>query len=511
MTRRPSLPTIGLGVLVTGVLAIALVYAALTSAWASNRVRVSMIEFLEARFDADVAIEQISIALVPRVSIEGRGLTLTHLENAHGGPFIRLDRFSVAGWPLELLRRRVSVVTVDGFALRVERGSTRGGRSRGMDTHDVTIDEVVVRNGLLVIVPNDPRKLPLRFELQEIAMSHFAFDRSSPYRAHLTNPKPRGSIDSTGQIGPWSTLDLRSTPLSGGYTFADADLATIRGIGGTLTSTGRFEGVLERIRVRGVTSTPDFQLQLTGQPLNLDTRFEAMVDGTSGDTYLEEVDAMLGQSHILAKGSVVGEPGAKGRTVSLDVKVDNGRLDDFMRLAVKAVQPPMRGVIGFDTAFELPAGQGDVPQRLRLTGTFNIQRGQFTSDAVQDKVDQLSRRGRGEPKNEALQDVMSTFGGAFTLRDGLLRLPRLQFRVSGAAVDLSGAYRLRGGDLGFAGTLKLDAPLSRTTTGFKSILLKAVDPFFRKAAAGTVLPIKVGGTVEKPAFGLDIGKALTRK
>lgn len=507
---RPSLRSIVFGALVASALATALAYAVLTSAWASNRVRTAMIAFLEARFDADVEIAEISIALVPRVAIDGRGLSLTRLENTHDGPFIRLDRFNVSGWPLELLRRKVARVDVDGFEFHVERGSKRPGMSRDLTKHDVTIDEVVVRNGLLLILPNDPRKLPLRFDLQEVVMTDFSFDRPSQYRARLTNPKPRGSIDSTGQFGPWKTYEPRSTPLSGGYTFADADLSTIKGIGGTLASTGKFEGVLERIHVSGVTSTPDFQLELAGQPVRLDTRFHAVVDGTNGDTHLEEVDAMLGRSHILAKGSVSGEPGAKGRTVSLNVKVDNGQFEDFMRLAVRAAQPPMRGVIGLDTAFELPPGPDDVPQRLRLKGAFNIQRGQFTSDTVQDKVDQLSRRGRGEPKNEELQDVLSAFGGAFSLRDGLIRLPRLQFSVSGAVVDLAGGYRLKGEVLSFAGTLKLDASLSQTTTGFKSLLLKAVDPFFRKQGAGAVLPIKVSGTVDKPSFGLDMGKALTR-
>jgi hypothetical protein len=220
---------------------------------------------------------------------------------------------------------------------------------------------------------------------------------------------------------------------------------------------------------------------------------------------------MLGQSHILAKGVVGGRPGEKGRTVSLEVKVDDGRFEDFMRLAVKAAEPPMRGILGLDAAFELPPGEEDVAQRLRLTGTFDLQRGQFTSDTVQDKVDEMSRRGRGEPRNEELQNVLSAFGGAFRLRDGLLRLPQVQFRVRGAVVQLAGSYQLTREELNFAGTLKLDASLSQTTTGLKSLLLKAVDPFFRKSGAGAVLPIKVTGTVDKPSFGLDVGRVLSRK
>jgi hypothetical protein len=33
--------------------------------------------------------------------------------------------------------------------------------------------------------------------------------------------------------------------------------------------------------------------------------------------------------------------------------------------------------------------------------------------------------------------------------------------------------------------------------------LKAVDPFFKKDGAGTVLPIRITGTREHPSFGLE--------
>jgi hypothetical protein len=40
-------------------------------------------------------------------------------------------------------------------------------------------------------------------------------------------------------------------------------------------------------------------------------------------------------------------------------------------------------------------------------------------------------------------------------------------------------------------------------TGWKSILLKPIDPFFHKDGAGTELPFRVSGTREAPRFGLD--------
>jgi hypothetical protein len=97
------------------------------------------------------------------------------------------------------------------------------------------------------------------------------------------------------------------------------------------------------------------------------------------------------------------------------------------------------------------------------------------------------------------------------LRDGRLRLPDLRFKVRGAEVRLAGQYTLRGEALDFEGDLRLDARLSQTTTGFKSVLLKIIDPFFRRHGAGTVLPIRVEGTVAEPKFGLDVmGRAVGR-
>jgi hypothetical protein len=53
--------------------------------------------------------------------------------------------------------------------------------------------------------------------------------------------------------------------------------------------------------------------------------------------------------------------------------------------------------------------------------------------------------------------------------------------------------------------------VSRTVTGFKSILLRPIDPLFRRNGAGTLLPIRISGTVNQPDFGVDVKKALRRQ
>ena len=68
-------------------------------------------------------------------------------------------------------------------------------------------------------------------------------------------------------------------------------------------------------------------------------------------------------------------PDKKGRLITLDVTVDQGRLEDLMRLAVKSNKPPMTGAIKFHTKFDLPPGKGiDIADRLNLDGKFDVPR-----------------------------------------------------------------------------------------------------------------------------------------
>jgi hypothetical protein len=482
--------------------------ALLNTDWASRRVASEAKAMLEARFDGRVRVESLSMSLFPRVEVRGTNLRVTRADS--DAPMLDVARFAVAGSPLELFRRGASRVELDGLQIYITRGRRQATTLRRR-VRDVRISEVVVRNGRVVILPDDPRKLPLEFGLQDLRLTDFGFDRSTVFAARLTNPKPRALIQTEGRFGPWNSESPRATPVSGVYLFHDGDLDAIKGIGGHMTSSGRFDGVLERLAVQGTTTTPDFHLDLAGQPVPLRTAFKATVDGTRGDTILDDVDATLGDSRIRAHGSVASTPGAKGRTVTLTVTMKDARFEDLLRLSVKAEESPMRGRLDIDTGFELPPGSEDVPQRLALRGRFAIRGGQFASDMAQNKIDELSRRGRGEPGNASVENVISAFGGSFTLEDGVLRLPGLRFSVRGARVDLDGRYVLRSQALDFGGALRLDAPVSRTVTGFKSILLKPIDPLFRRNGAGTHLPIRISGTVDRPDFGLDMKRVLRRE
>ncbi|MFZ0787502.1 MAG: hypothetical protein WAM67_17070, partial [Candidatus Acidiferrales bacterium] len=51
--------------------------------------------------------------------------------------------------------------------------------------------------------------------------------------------------------------------------------------------------------------------------------------------------------------------------------------------------------------------------------------------------------------------------------------------------------------------LRLEAKLSQTLTGWKSVVLKPFNHFFEGKDGGTEIPIKITGTRDHPSFGPD--------
>jgi len=181
---------------------------------------------------------------------------------------------------------------------------------------------------------------------------------------------------------------------------------------------------------------------------------------------------------------------------------------DLLKLGVKTDPPIMTGTVAMKTKLSLPPGPADVANRLKLAGTFHIPQGFFTNEKLQGRIDSFSMRSLGKHTNQNDQEmasVRSDLQGKFTLNQGLLSFSFLHFQIPGTHADMTGDYSLDGNTFDFHGLLRLDAKLSQMTTGWKSILLKPVDPFFQKHGAGTEVPFKVTGTRSEPHFGLDFG------
>jgi hypothetical protein len=486
----------------------------------SRRARVWAEDWLTHEYRGNVELSDFRVSILfPLVQCIGENLTLHYHGRQDLPPLIAVKRFTMQTslWGLLRSSRRIQYLKLEGLQINVppreERIGGDGGAGKNFSRkfREARFDEVLSENAILKILTQKPGKDPLEFEIHHLGLHSSAADGTLQFQATLSNPRPPGEIVSTGSFGPWNSETPSQTPVSGDYNFEKADLSVFPGIAGILNSKGSYQGVLEKIRVDGTTDTPDFQVTRAGHLVHLSTSFQATVDGTDGDTYLQPVEAHFGQSIVLAKGSVEGAKGQKGKTINLDLSIDRARIDDLLLLAVKE-SPSITGPIHLKTKFKLAPGREEIPDRLNLNGSFELGSVHFSSSAVQQKIDNLSKRSQGKPKEvlnpaeaTGLDDVRSAVKGNFLLNKGILSLSGINFDVPGADVQLAGTYALQPETLDIHGRVKMQAKLSQTTTGVKSFLLKFANPLFSRSGNGTVLPIKITGSVQHPHYGLDLG------
>jgi hypothetical protein len=465
-------------------------------------------QIVRERFEADVQFGQFDITFIfPELFITGNNVAISKKQEDRRPALIFVRKFSVRASLLQFARTPAHIQRVDlqGMDIHIPpHGSIPQARviKPSKQHYPVIIDRLECEDCELNILPKQVDREPLQFAIHHLSMQTVGLGRSAPYQAQLTNPKPKGEIRAHGNFGPWQPEQPSLTALSGEYTFRHADLDPFPGIQGTLDSDGNFAGILERIVADGQTYIPDFALDTTEQPVALKTQFHAIIDGTTGDTALDPVKAQFLNSALVASGGVFGLPGKKGKAVLLDVTVNPGRLEDLMRLGVKGDPPPMTGAVRFHTQLAIPPGKTKISERLKLDGHFFAKSAKPTNPKTQEKLKSLSSRAQGEPKNVETGSDTFDLGGRFILDRGIATFPTVNFAIPGATLNLTGDYGLHSERLDFQGKLRLKAKLSQTTTGFKSLFLKAVDPFFKGKDGGAVLPIKITGTREKPSIGL---------
>jgi hypothetical protein len=329
------------------------------------------------------------------------------------------------------------------------------------------------------------------------------------FTARLTNARPPGAIDTSGHFGPWQRDDPRATPISGVYTFEHANLGVFNGIGGTLSSQGKYGGILQKIKVEGTTDVPDFSLKKGGAAVHLTTRFHAVVDGTNGDTILDPVDAKFGHSEFICSGGITQKPGERGKTIDLQAQTKYGRMEDILTLVVNG-KPILNGNVEFQSRILIPPGKQQVADKLNLDGQFHLTQATFTNHQDAQRLKLLSERASGISKKDEENGqgekgaVASNLSAKFFLKDGVVHLARLSFEVPGAQIRLAGNFNLNSSAVDMRGDFQMHATLSETQSGFKALLLKPLDRFFEKDGAGFELPLSITGTRDHPAIGVSV-------
>lgn len=418
-----------------------------------------------------------------------------------------------------------------------------GQNAAGALLSQVVVERILCDRATVVIDTDKPDKPPFQVEIARLALANPTPTGAMSFDALLTNPRPRGTITSTGEFGPLNTEDAGNTPIGGRYTFQNADLGDFKDIAGMLSSTGQFQGTVRSMAVDGVADVPDFRLTGFGTRVSLHTQFHARVDGTNGDTYLDSVSAVLGHSHFTTEGKIVrvgmshddaqdvsaanakppaGTPLAApapqsgpnhavaptGHLIDLTVNIPQGDIADFLRLVSRSGNPVLTGVLQSRSALTIPPGPLPVYKRIRIDGSFLLNQARLTDDKFQERVVDLSLRSQGKPgevKKTDPNSITATMQGPFHMANGVIALPDLHYDVPGANIELKGSCNLDG-PIAFEGTARMQATVSQMVGGWKGFLLKPADRFFKKQGAGTFVAIKVGGTREKPDFKIDFDR-----
>lgn len=507
-------------------------------------LRKRVIVSLEGRFHSPVELDALHISLVKGLEVSGSGLRIRYLagpgepdvQPAGAAPMLSVQSFDFHTGLRQLLepRLRLVEVRVQGMQLDIPpkrvRGATADNPKRsGQPRLGALVDRIVCSDVTLTIENGTPGKAPLVFYVRNVTLRDVGDRKPFQFEAWLVNPKPVGDIHTTGHFGPWQDDAPRDTPMDGEYSFTNADLGTIKGIAGTLSSTGRYGGTLGEIGVTGTTETPNFSVDVSEHPVDLRTQFDATVDGTTGDTRLNRVYATLRNTALEVSGMVrrvsgagasgagVAMPGdsaqnVPGHSIDISVESDQARVEDILTLATKTSPPLMQGAMTLKAHLEIPPGHVSVSKKVKVEGTFAIRGATFSNAKWQETVDTLSMRAKGNAEEAKAGDatrVDSEMRGSFALADAVLKVSGLHYEMPGAQADLTGRYGLDGETFDFAGTVRTKATASQMLTGWKSMLAKPFDPLFKRDGAGLEIPITISGTKADPKLGLDLGKMLS--
>ncbi len=477
-------------------------------------LRLRFISALSAALNCDVSLKALDVQIVPVIKITGDQLFVRLRGRPDIPAYISVSRFTVDLGLLSVLRRHVDTVHLDGLQINVppRASSDSGAAPTGPPAPGTpgalipapartlfSVEHLVARDAILNFVGKEHNNRPLIFPIDELDIHDAGIDRAMRFTSSVRNTFPRGLVQTNGSFGPWNPDDPTQTRFTGTYVLLDGDLSTLNGISGHVASAGAFTGTLPEIHVAGTSTTPKLSLDLGGQPVPVTTEFTVTVDGTSGTTHLDRVNATVLKTPMVIAGTITNLPGP-GQDVKLTVEVKDGRAEDLLRLAITSDKPLLTGGVSLTAAVRLPAGAASARQRIVVSGKFGLASAQFNNAVMQSKLQELSRRGLGKSADEAVSQVASSMSANFSLKQGVIALPNLTFAVPGAVISLEGTYNLVSENLNFTGTAALKASLSKAVGGFKSVFLAPFNGLFAKDGAGSVIPIEIAGTRSEPDF-----------
>ena len=181
-------------------------------------------------------------------------------------------------------------------------------------------------------------------------------------------------------------------------------------------------------------------------------------------------------------------------------------MGDLLKM-VQRESPSVAGTATFKAAVEVGSGPGEFLQRMNLKGEISLAHIRFKKPDTQHAMDAFSYRVRKDPKGDAKDDPPPVTALAWShtrFVNGIAYFPDVHVALPGAQALLQGNLNLIDSRIHLTGKLALEQDISHATTGWKSLMLKPLIPFFRHHGAGAIASIAVTGTSQHPKVGQDL-------
>lgn len=449
---------------------------------------------LEDVLGSQIVITHYHRTYFPHPGFVAEGITLRRKSAPDLPPLGSVEQLAVQGtWiDLLLLRERVKLVDMQGLHMVIPApGSAANkkdfppGSASDFAGPDTLIEQLKVHDGLLDIMRSNGKRFS--FPVKELDLRGFRKGMAAEYMVVMDNALPSGRITSTGKFGPLNAGNLGQTPASGNYTFTAVRLSDIGELRGTLNSSGAFGGTLAGLEATGAAQTRDFAVS-DGKPTPLSGNIRCTVNALTGEVVIHDVEVRSGRTIAKASGAIVGTP----KITNLDFTAQ-GRAEDALRPFVHS-QVPIAGPASLHGhAWVGPSQEGlAFLQRLRVDGAFDVPAEIATDPATEKRATEISQHAQTHD-DDPNADALLSLQGPAQIRNGIASSKHLTFRVAGAQATLVGTFNFHNQVVDLTGNLATEAGLSHAVTGFKSVLLKPLDPFFKKGNAGAVIPIRVSG------------------
>lgn len=495
-----------------GILFVVIAFAGVSLATHWPFTREAVTRALEAASGRSVQISTFSQMYFPP-GCTAEGIRFLRHKHPDAEPLITVEKLLIQGSLIGMFTspKRLSAVRIVGMHVRIPPRDPDGeGKNAvllnsGPGGQSLAISKITADNAQLEFLPREPNGKVYCLKIDRLGIRDVGSGAPMSYRVTLTNTEPPGVIRSDGKFGPWRPDDVGATPVSGSYTYDDIDLGHFHGVSGNGQAQGTFSGPLSRIQTRGGVDVDAFQVDGTGHPVRLATTFDAIVNGTNGDVFLNRAVARYRRTAIDVGGWIAGHPGEKGKTVGLDVAVPQGRLEDLLFLFAKS-QPGMTGNVILNGKFDWPPGPRKFIEKIRLDLVFGMSGSRFTKPGTEESIDRISESAQGESRKEEDEDprtALSQIRGHIHLSGGIASISDASFTVPGATATVRGTYRLQDQRVDLHGVLDTKGHLSDTTSGFKALVLKAITPLFKKKHSVRIVPFKIIGAYGDTSVTID--------